>query len=61
MPQLTVPTFNDLPLPINSNIKAVVLDKDNCFAIPKMIKYGQLILKMAISKATVPGKETLDC
>lgn len=35
MPQLVVPTFNDLPVPINPNIKAVVLDKDNCFAYPQ--------------------------
>lgn len=34
MPQLAVPTFNELPIPINPNIKAVVLDKDNCFAYP---------------------------
>lgn len=34
MPRLMVPTFNELPVPINPNIKAVVLDKDNCFAFP---------------------------
>ncbi|AQZ11829.1 GEP4 (YHR100C) [Zygosaccharomyces parabailii] len=34
MPQLAVSTFNDIPIPISPNIKAVVLDKDNCFAFP---------------------------
>lgn len=35
MPHLIIPTFNNLPVPIvipNSDIKAIVLDKDNCFA-----------------------------
>lgn len=35
MPHLVIPTFNNLPVPIaipNSDIKAIVLDKDNCFA-----------------------------
>jgi phosphatidylglycerophosphatase GEP4 len=44
LPQATVPTFNDLPIPLNKafekkyksvDIRAVVLDKDNCFAWPK--------------------------
>lgn len=35
IPQLAVPTLNELPVPINPNIKAVVLDKDNCFAYPR--------------------------
>lgn len=43
LPQATVATFNNLPIPLNKafgkyqnvNIKAVVLDKDNCFAYPK--------------------------
>ncbi|KAF2653842.1 HAD-superfamily phosphatase [Lophiostoma macrostomum CBS 122681] len=45
LPQHTVPTFNHLPIPLskafskrddrkNVDIRAVVLDKDNCFAIP---------------------------
>lgn len=37
MPQLAVPTFADLPIPLvipGRTIKAVVLDKDNCFAKP---------------------------
>lgn len=43
LPHATVATFNDLPIPLNKafgngekkvDIKAVVLDKDDCFAIP---------------------------
>lgn len=43
LPHATVSTFNDLPSPLDrafeaqgkkSNIKAVVLDKDDCFAYP---------------------------
>lgn len=35
MPHIIVPTFNNLAIPIqnpNGEIKAIVLDKDNCFA-----------------------------
>jgi phosphatidylglycerophosphatase GEP4 len=43
LPHATVSTFNHLPIPLSSafgkyrnvDIKAVVLDKDNCFAYPK--------------------------
>lgn len=43
LPHATVATFDDLPIPLNkafarndrqADIKAVVLDKDDCFAIP---------------------------
>ena len=45
LPHATVPTFNDLPIPLSlafppdahgrrPDIRAVVLDKDNCFAVP---------------------------
>jgi phosphatidylglycerophosphatase GEP4 len=42
LPQATISTFNDLPLPLNRvfekhgkvDIRAVVLDKDDCFARP---------------------------
>ncbi|CAI4210310.1 unnamed protein product [Parascedosporium putredinis] len=43
LPHCTVPTFTDLPIPLDSvlkqqgkkvDIRAVVLDKDDCFAIP---------------------------
>lgn len=33
-PQLTIGTFNELPVPVGPHIKAIVLDKDNCFAYP---------------------------
>ncbi|KAL8674997.1 MAG: hypothetical protein Q9168_000591 [Polycauliona sp. 1 TL-2023] len=42
LPHATISTFNDLPLPLSKafgraevDIRAVVLDKDNCFAVPK--------------------------
>lgn len=43
LPQQTISTFADLPIPLDSNlrkqgtkadIRAVVLDKDDCFAYP---------------------------
>jgi hypothetical protein len=42
LPHTTVSTFNELPIPLNKafktyknvDIRAVVLDKDNCFAYP---------------------------
>ena len=45
LPHASVPTFNHLPIPISKTfipishsrqpeIKAVVLDKDDCFAVP---------------------------
>ena len=45
LPHHTVPTFNHLPVPLSKafaarngekgvDIRAVVLDKDNCFAVP---------------------------
>lgn len=46
LPQATISNFNQLPIPLSSafvslsnrqklDIRAVVLDKDNCFAKPK--------------------------
>lgn len=44
LPHATVSTFRELPMPLNRafedrykgvNIRAVVLDKDDCFAVPK--------------------------
>ncbi|KAH8801638.1 mitochondrial PGP phosphatase [Xylogone sp. PMI_703] len=44
LPQCTISTFNHLPIPLNEafarqdknvDIRAVILDKDNCFAYPK--------------------------
>lgn len=44
LPHATIATFKDLPVPLDSafqgkgdkvEIKAVVLDKDDCFAVPE--------------------------
>lgn len=46
LPHHTIANFNQLPIPLNSaitrtrdgqkaDIRAVVLDKDNCFAVPR--------------------------
>lgn len=42
LPHATISTFNNLPIPLSDafkklkpDIRAVVLDKDDCFAIPK--------------------------
>lgn len=44
LPHAIVPTFKDLPIPLDSafksagakvEIKAIVLDKDDCFAVPE--------------------------
>ncbi|KAL8735982.1 MAG: hypothetical protein Q9166_000544 [cf. Caloplaca sp. 2 TL-2023] len=42
LPHATISTFNDLPVPLSNafralkpDIRAVVLDKDNCFAVPR--------------------------
>ncbi|SCU81943.1 LANO_0B04632g1_1 [Lachancea nothofagi CBS 11611] len=34
IPQAEVANFSQLPVPIGPSVKAVVLDKDNCFAYP---------------------------
>lgn len=42
LPHVTISTFNDLPIPLsgalakcgNVDIRVVVLDKDDCFAVP---------------------------
>jgi phosphatidylglycerophosphatase GEP4 len=37
-PHLTIPTFADLPVPLSPHIRAVILDKDNCFAVPHALE-----------------------
>lgn len=46
-PHLTIDTFNDLPVPLGKgiqngekhvDIRAVILDKDNCFAVPHSLE-----------------------
>lgn len=60
MPQSSISTFNDLPVPIGSNIKAVVLDKDNCFAYPKDNEvWPKYLEKWESLKKEYPGKKLL--
>lgn len=60
MPHTRIPTFNELPIPINPNIKAVVLDKDNCFAYPDDDKVWPAYLeKWEQLKKEYPGKKLL--
>lgn len=33
-PKFIYNTFNDIPIPLNNKIKAIVLDKDNCISYP---------------------------
>ncbi|SZF02360.1 unnamed protein product [Blumeria hordei] len=64
--QATIPTFNQLPIPLNAafsepaatpDIRAVVLDKDNCFAIPHSSSvYQPYETKFAELKAAYPGR-----
>ncbi|KAL6805463.1 HAD-superfamily phosphatase [Trichoderma sp. SZMC 28012] len=69
LPHHVAPTFNDLPIPLDSvlqrdgrrvNIKAVVLDKDDCFAYPDAKEvypaYRQHFEKL---KQTYPGRKLL--
>jgi phosphatidylglycerophosphatase GEP4 len=37
VPHFTVPSFNQIPIPLfpGEDVRAVVLDKDNCFAAPR--------------------------
>jgi len=69
LPQHTVSTFNHLPIPLSkafprkngadgqkeADIQAVVLDKDNCFAVPhtneiyKPYEVGVTILRHSIT------------
>ncbi|CCE63282.1 hypothetical protein TPHA_0E01890 [Tetrapisispora phaffii CBS 4417] len=60
MPNMTVPSFNQIPLPIGSNIKAIVLDKDNCFAYPyKNEVWPEYIDKWNQLKRQYPDKSIL--
>ncbi|SCU80822.1 LAMI_0B03840g1_1 [Lachancea mirantina] len=60
VPQMTINSFGQLPVPIGPKIKAVVLDKDNCFAFPHENKvwpeYEELWQKL---KNTYPGASML--
>ncbi|KAK5993591.1 Genetic interactor of prohibitins 4 [Cladobotryum mycophilum] len=68
-PHHTVPTFNDLPIPLDKglqkdgrrvNIKAVVLDKDDCFAYPDAKEvYGPYKQHFEKLKEAYPGRRLL--
>ncbi|SMN18101.1 similar to Saccharomyces cerevisiae YHR100C GEP4 Mitochondrial phosphatidylglycerophosphatase (PGP phosphatase) [Maudiozyma saulgeensis] len=59
-PGLIIDTFNHLPVPINKHIKAVVVDKDNCFAFPKENKvWCEYENKWELLKKSYPGRALL--
>ncbi|KAI5461434.1 mitochondrial PGP phosphatase [Mariannaea sp. PMI_226] len=70
LPHHTVPTFNDLPIPLDkgllrkngrqAEIKAVVLDKDDCFAYPDSKEvHGPYKSRFAELRAAYPGRQLL--
>ncbi|PSR77491.1 HAD superfamily phosphatase [Coniella lustricola] len=70
LPHATIPTFKELPVPLDSafdstedrkvNIKAVVLDKDDCFAVPETNEvYAQYQDRFNALKAAYPGRRLL--
>ena len=71
LPHHTVSTFDQLPVPLSSafsnksgekkpNIRAVVLDKDNCFAVPyENTVYGPYKSKFEELRAAYPGSRLL--
>ncbi|SCU93127.1 LADA_0G01486g1_1 [Lachancea dasiensis] len=60
IPQTKISNFGQLPVPISPSIKAVVLDKDNCFAYPHTNEvwpeYEKTWVKL---KETYPGASLL--
>lgn len=59
-PKLVVDNFNQLPIPFNDKIKAIVLDKDNCFAYPKESEvWHEYHAKWQLLKKTYPGRALL--
>jgi phosphatidylglycerophosphatase GEP4 len=69
LPHQTVPTFNELPIPLDkglqltgrrANIKAVVLDKDDCFAYPDSSEvYPEYKSHFEALRAAYPGRKLL--
>ncbi|KAL2263478.1 hypothetical protein VTK26DRAFT_6594 [Humicola hyalothermophila] len=69
LPHATVNTFNDLPIPLNKafagtgklvDIKAVVLDKDDCFAYPERNEVYELYkCQFEALRAAYPGRRLL--
>lgn len=72
LPHHTIPTFDQLPIPLSSaftnkhkneknpDIRAIVLDKDNCFSIPKKNEvYGPYQSKFDELRKAYPGSRLL--
>lgn len=71
LPHHTIATFDQLPIPLSSaftprhgekkpDIRAVVLDKDNCFSVPKKNEvYGPYQLKFDELRKAYPGSRLL--
>ncbi|TKA29247.1 hypothetical protein B0A50_03757 [Salinomyces thailandicus] len=71
LPQYTIATFDQLPIPLTNlsasnngekppDIRAIVLDKDNCFAIPKQdTVYPAYQTKFAELRKAYPGSKLL--
>ncbi|KAK2627258.1 hypothetical protein QTJ16_003224 [Diplocarpon rosae] len=68
LPHATISTFNQIPIPLNSafgryknvDIRAVVLDKDNCFAVPHSNDvYRPYEAKFQSLKEAYPGRRLL--
>ncbi|KAH6626281.1 mitochondrial PGP phosphatase [Chaetomium sp. MPI-SDFR-AT-0129] len=70
LPHATVKTFDDLPVPLNkalspksgkeADIRAVVLDKDDCFAIPDHSEvYEPYQRRFQALRAAYPGRRLL--
>ncbi|KAH8887348.1 HAD-superfamily phosphatase [Thozetella sp. PMI_491] len=69
LPHASVATFNELPLPLDkafekgghkTNIRAVVLDKDDCFAYPERnAVYDAYKERFEALKAAYPGRRLL--
>ncbi|KAI5810973.1 mitochondrial PGP phosphatase-domain-containing protein [Peziza echinospora] len=66
LPHHTVSSFDALPYPLssafpaNADIRAVVLDKDNCFAIPHELDvYGAYKARFELLKKEFPGNRLL--
>ena len=67
LPQSTIPQFSHLPIPLNRafapetpTIRAIVVDKDNCFAIPhSLTPYPPYLSTFNHLRKTYPGPALL--
>ncbi|GAM88920.1 hypothetical protein ANO11243_069540 [Dothideomycetidae sp. 11243] len=68
LPHATISTFNDLPIPLSrafpesekADIKAVILDKDNCFAVPNANEvHAPYKAKFQQLREAYPGRKLL--